>query len=179
VAEPEELETRVIVRNETARLRATIWGEGHSVGEPDGVTPLVELPSSGHNFAPWDVEGALLRRETWCRTRRYVVNGVPVLLASSYVPLGLAEGTRIVQEDTGPGGTYARLADAGHAPVRFRQDLTAKTVEEAQARALIEDLSAPVLVAIRTAYDAEDAPVECSELIYDPTQITVRFEFPA
>lgn len=169
----------MIIRNETVRLSATVWGEGVSVWEPDGVTPEVELLSRGHSFAPRDVEGALMRRETWCRTRRYLINGVPVLLASSYVPLGLAEGTRIVQEDTGPGGTYARLADSGHAPVRFRQDLTAKTVEAAQAQALIEDLAAPVLVAVRTAYDAEGTPVECSELVYDPTQITVRFEFPA
>lgn len=179
MAGPQELETRVIVRNETARLRATIWGEGVSVWEPDGVRPLVELLGRDHAFAPRDVEGALMRRETWRRERRYVVGGVPVLLARSYVPLGLAEGTAIVNADTGPGGTFARLAEAGHAPARFREDLTVKTAHAANALALLEDPAAPVLVAIRTAYDAEGTPVECSELIFDPTQITVRFEYPA
>jgi GntR family transcriptional regulator len=169
----------VIIRNETVRLSATIWGAGRSVWEPDGVTPTVELISSGHVFAPRDVEGALRRRETWCRARRYLVDGRPVMLARSYVPLGLAEGTRITQPDTGPGGTYARLAEAGHPPAQFRHDLTAKTALAAAALALVEDRGAPVLVAVRTAFDADGTPVECSELIYDPAQITVRFEHDA
>lgn len=169
----------MIIRNETVRLRATVWGEGVSIWEPDGVVPTVELISSGHTFAPRDVEGALLRRETWCRSRRYSVDGVPVLLARSYVPIDLATGTAIVTADTGPGGTFARLADAGHAPVRFREDLTAKTAASAVAVDMPKDWDAPVLVAIRTAYDADGTPVECSELVFDPAQVTVRFEFPA
>jgi GntR family transcriptional regulator len=167
------------MRNENVRLRARVWGESISLCEPDGIPPLVELRSRDRAYAPCDVEGALRVRETWCRSRQYVVDGVPVLLARSYVPLDLAAGTAIVGVDTGPGGTYARLAEVGHAPTRFRENVTAKTAQEANALALFDDPAAPVLVAVRTAFDVDDTPVECLELVFDPTQVTVRFEFPA
>jgi GntR family transcriptional regulator len=169
----------VIIRNETVRLSVGIWGAGRSVWEPDGVAPAVEVDMLDTTHTPADVAEALGLGEAWCRSRRYLVDGRPVMLAASYVPLELAAGTRILEEDTGPGGTYARLADLGHAPARFRHDLTAMTSRAADALALLEDPGAPVLVAIRTAYDAAGRPVECSRLVYDPAQITVRFEHDA
>ncbi|EMF24625.1 GntR family transcriptional regulator [Streptomyces gancidicus BKS 13-15] len=54
------------------------------------------------------------------RRRRFLVDSKPVLLATSYLPLSLVAGSAITQEDTGPGGTYARLSELGHAPVHFR-----------------------------------------------------------
>lgn len=35
---------------------------------------------------------------------------IGVLLAVSYIPADIADGTRIAELDTGPGGIYARLA---------------------------------------------------------------------
>jgi len=53
------------------------------------------------------------------RSRRFVLDDKPVLISVSWLPAVIAGGTQIEQPDTGPGGTYARLAEAGHAPDRF------------------------------------------------------------
>jgi GntR family transcriptional regulator len=42
--------------------------------------------------------------------------GQPMQLATSYVPWSFAEGTQMVERDSGPGGIYSRLADVGHGP---------------------------------------------------------------
>jgi GntR family transcriptional regulator len=60
------------------------------------------------------------------RSRRYVLDGKPVLLSRSWIPAAIAAGTAIARPDTGPGGIYARLSDLGHAPARFREDLRSR-----------------------------------------------------
>lgn len=57
---------------------------------------------------------------------RFVLDGKPVLLSDSHLPAELVAGSRITQEDTGPGGTCARLAELGAAPVRFREEIRAR-----------------------------------------------------
>ncbi|MEK8141760.1 UTRA domain-containing protein [Streptomyces sp. M10(2022)] len=56
------------------------------------------------------------------RSRRYLLDGKPVLKAVSYLPAEIADGTPIAEVDTGPGGIYARLAELGHAP-KFREEI--------------------------------------------------------
>jgi GntR family transcriptional regulator len=50
------------------------------------------------------------------RRRRMYANDIPLQLAVSYLPLDIANGTALTEADTGPGGTYSRLAGLGHAP---------------------------------------------------------------
>lgn len=56
------------------------------------------------------------------RRRRFVLDGKPVLLSTFCLPAALVAGTAITRPGTGAGGTYARLAELGAAPVRFRED---------------------------------------------------------
>ncbi|TGN81638.1 UTRA domain-containing protein [Streptomyces bauhiniae] len=60
------------------------------------------------------------------RRRRFVLAGKPVLLAPSYLPMSLVAGSAITQEETGPGGTYARLAKLGYKPVHFLSRMPSK-----------------------------------------------------
>lgn len=60
------------------------------------------------------------------RPRRYLADGRPVETAISYIPAAFAEGTKIEQTDTGPGGIYARLEDAGHTLARFTEEVGAR-----------------------------------------------------
>jgi DNA-binding GntR family transcriptional regulator len=55
------------------------------------------------------------------RKRHVFASGEPVLLATSFIPWMLAERAGVTKEDTGPGGTYSRLAEIGHGPVRFTE----------------------------------------------------------
>jgi GntR family transcriptional regulator len=43
------------------------------------------------------------------RRRRYLADGQPMEVATSYLPWELVQGTKITESDTGPGGIYARL----------------------------------------------------------------------
>ncbi|GAA4548846.1 hypothetical protein GCM10023097_34070 [Streptomyces collinus] len=60
------------------------------------------------------------------RSRRFVLDDKPVLLSTSYLPADLVAGSAITQEDTGPGGTYARLAELGYKPVHFREEIRSR-----------------------------------------------------
>ena len=94
-----------------------------------GFTPRVELVDVGPVTPPDEIvkrlqldpgEQALIRR------RRMYANDEPMQLATSYIPWSLAQGTPMAQRDTGPGGIYSRLADVGHGPVRFTEDVSTR-----------------------------------------------------
>ncbi len=69
------------------------------------------------------------------RDRRYLLDGKPVLIARSYLPAEAwcADADRTARHR--PGGTYARLADFGHAPTHFREDLRARMPEPGEVSA--------------------------------------------
>lgn len=107
-----------IRRRGVPRLAREQWGEGRSVWSADvpdrelvvdEVTveeePAAEAAAEQLDIAPGDA--VIVRR------RRFVLDGKPVLLSTSYLPAALVAGSAITQPDTGAGGTYARLAELG------------------------------------------------------------------
>jgi GntR family transcriptional regulator len=68
-------------------------------------------------------------------------------------------------EDTGPGGLYSRLADVGHRPVRFTEEVALRMASEDESRFLDLPAPEPVFYLVRTAFDASDRPVEICEHI--------------
>lgn len=168
-----------IIRNETARLAAAVWGAGESVWGADGVTPTVDRLEVAQQDAPEEVAALLGVVSVVSRGRRYLVGGLPVMLAVSYVPVDLAAGTLITQRDSGPGGVYARLSEAGHGPVRFREDVWADMPVEGERDLLGLDYLVPVLRCRRVALDGGGRVVECSDMTLVSNAFRVRFEFPA
>src|SRR4051794_39847726 len=78
----------------------------------DGRSPEVEVLEVGPGKAPDDVGERLHLRanaKVLIRRRRYLADGYPMELATSYVPWKFAEGTPMMQANPGPGGIYARL----------------------------------------------------------------------
>ena len=104
-------------------------------------------------------EQALIRR------RRMYASDEPMQLATSYIPWSLAKGTQMAEPDSGPGGIYSRLADIGHGPVHFTEDVTTRLATHEEGSFLRLPTSAPVLYLVRTAFDAEGRPVEICEHI--------------
>jgi GntR family transcriptional regulator len=96
--------------------------------------------------------------------------GQPMQLATSYVPWSLAEGTQMVERDSGPGGICSRLADVGHGPVRFTP---------AEARFLRLTDPQPVFNLFRTAFDASGTPVEVCEHIMSGDRWLLTYEWAA
>src|SRR5260370_42508566 len=69
---------------------------------------------------------------TVMRKRHMYVNDVPVQLAPSYIPLAIAEGTALEQQDSGPGGIISRFAELGHAQVRVTESASVRRGPEAE-----------------------------------------------
>jgi GntR family transcriptional regulator len=114
------------------------------------------------------------------RARRFVLDGKPVLLSTSYLPSSIVAGTPIMQEDTGPGGTYARLDDLGHAPFHFREDVRARMPRPEETEALdLPTSGSPVVDIVRTAFDDEGRPVEVNEMTLDASAYILRYDFSA
>ena len=57
------------------------------------------------------------------RSRAMHGDGELLQAATSYIPIALAEGTAIMEQDPGPGGTFSVLAATGHEPVSFAETI--------------------------------------------------------
>jgi GntR family transcriptional regulator len=173
---------RPIVRDGITRLSAPARGRSVWMSEIDTRTLDIDNLDVYEGNPPARIAVLLELQDTdrvLVRGRRYVLNGKPVLLSTSWLPAALAAGTRIAEPDTGPGGTYARLRDLGHTPARFREDLTARMPEPAEVELLELPPGAPVVHIVRVVYDAGGTPVEVDEMRADASAYVFRYEFDA
>jgi len=113
------------------------------------------------------------------RSRRYLADGEPMELATSYVPWELADGTPIAQPDTGPGGIYARLEERGHVLKRFSEQVTARMPTADEIRALRLQPGVPVIRLVRVAYDTDELPVEACDTVMAADRYVLSYELPA
>jgi len=177
-------EFKPILRRGTRRLAQSGWGEGRSIWDVDlDGRPLItdrlvveELPSPVNIARALGLEAG---EPVWMRDRRYLVEGQPVMLATSHLPSSIVAGSRITEADTGPGGTYARLAELGHAPVHFREVARARTALPDEVEALALAKGATVVLIVRYAFSAGGVPVEVNEMTLDASRYLMEWEFPA
>jgi GntR family transcriptional regulator len=113
------------------------------------------------------------------RSRRYLADGRPVETAISYIPAAFAQNTKIEQVDTGPGGIYARLEDAGHILARFTEEVSARMPTPEERRALQLATGVPVLTVVRTAYDTDDVAVEVCNTVKVASAYLLEYDFSA
>lgn len=143
--------------------------------EVDNITVTRERPDS--------VVAERLRRTTdddvVVRSRRYLADGRPVETATSYIPAAFAQGTKIEQTDTGPGGIYARLEESGHTLARFTEEVGARMPTPEERRALQLPAGVPVLTVVRTAYDTNDEAVEVCDTVKVASAYLLEYDFTA
>ncbi len=113
------------------------------------------------------------------RSRRYLADDRPIETAISYLPLSIAEGTPIVEANTGPGGIYARLEEAGHELDHFVEEVTARMPTADERRRLELPDGVPVLVVVRTAYDTAGLPVEVCDTVKAAPAYVLEYDIPA
>lgn len=176
-------QTHLYRRRCPARLDESVWGAGLSVlasdvGDREVTVDELDVTTT---TAPEHIRRALVlasRERAVMRRRRYLVDGRPVQLATSYYPGRLVRGTRIANPDTGPGGVYARLADLGHTPVRFREEVRARMPRSAESSSLGLVQGTPVVQVVRTAFTVDGRPVEVNEMTLDASVYILEYEFP-
>lgn len=128
-----------------------------------GVSPRTELVHWGAVEPPADIAEVLQLDEgdeTLVRKRHMFADDKPVQIATSYIPMSVAGSVDIAMPDTGPSGMYARLAERGYGPVRFVEDIEVRSATDEEAGFLNIATGQPVFAVLRTAFDANDRPVE-------------------
>jgi GntR family transcriptional regulator len=113
------------------------------------------------------------------RRRRMLADSEPVQLATSYVPWSIAEGTQILEENSGPGGIYARIEEQGHELAEFSEDIRARPAFPEEADALGIESGMPVLLLTRVAYDTDGRPVEVCDCVMTADRWCLSYRFPA
>ncbi|MEU1872575.1 GntR family transcriptional regulator [Streptomyces sp. NPDC019793] len=177
-------EFRPLRRRGIQRLAQQQWGNGRSIWSTDIEDRSLDVDqvTVSEEAAPDNVAAVLdlAEEETVCvRRRRFVLDGKPVLLATSYLPASLVAGSAITQEDTGPGGMYARLAELGYKPVHFREEVRSRMPSQDEATQLGMSAGTPVILVCRTAFTAEGRPVEINEMTLDAASYILEYDFDA
>ncbi|HET9657500.1 MAG TPA: GntR family transcriptional regulator, partial [Kineosporiaceae bacterium] len=164
----------------TATVAAPPVRSPFPTGDPARTVSLDQVEVHPEAASPV-VAGALGLPEStpvWARSRRFLLDGKPVMLAVSYFPAALVDGTAITSEDRGPGGTYARLAELGHPPVRFTEELRARMPLRHETADLRLPTGTPVIVLCRTGFAADGRPVEFSRLTLDADAYVLEYGVP-
>lgn len=174
-------EFRLIRRTSPDRLREVVWGGGRSIWSADlGVRPHAGTTTITVEDPPRRIAHVLELNEgtpVVVRRRQFFVDDRPLQLATSYYPQPLVAGSAILDQNTGDGGAYARLAELGHKPVRFREELQTRMPREAERHALALAQGTPVILIVRTAYTADDQPVEVNEMTLDASSYLLEYKF--
>lgn len=173
-----------ITRNSPGRLSRAQWGSGKAIQDhdtgPRWRTVGVEVREL---MAPEEIAQALglePDQPALTRTRRFEVDDRPVQLATSYYAADVVRATRIAQTDTGPGGSYARLAELGHAPVRFSETVISRAPYPEEATELqLPKVGGLVFDLTRYAYTAEDRCIEVNRMILDAAAYRLEYHFTA
>lgn len=116
--------------------------------------------------------------EVFVRRRRTWIENVPTQLADSYYLLADVEGTRIMSEDTGPGGSYAQLEEQGLDLARFREEIGIRMPTPKEKRRLRLGPGIPIADMWRVAFTAE-RPVEVFRSVLSANSHVFVYEFDA
>jgi len=167
------------------RLARARWGAGEIIQDADtGTRPRAAHVVVGEVPAPAAIAEALglaVGDPVLSRERRYSVEDRPVNLSTTFLPLDIAGGTRIAYTDVGPGGTYARLAELGHAPVRFAERVTARAPrpEEVDGLDMASSVGAVVVEILQYAYTDADRCVGVTRMVLDASAYELVYNFTA
>ncbi|MFE6743884.1 GntR family transcriptional regulator [Streptomyces tubercidicus] len=172
-----------IRRRSIARLSRERWGSGATIFSADDSRDLtVDASVLGDDIeAPAPIATVLQLPDGrgFARRRRFIVEGRPVLLSTSYLPQEIVRGSAITEADTGPGGTYARLAELGYEPTHFREEIRVRRPSAEDAEGLGVSIETPVIKVCRTAYTAGGRAVEVNDMTLDSQAYILEYDFDA
>ncbi|MEV7089529.1 GntR family transcriptional regulator [Streptomyces sp. NPDC093085] len=175
---------RPVRRRGVQRLSGEVWGGGRSVWAVDAGDRelVVDRVRVGEEVAPERIARVLgieAGGAVCVRERRFVLDGKPVLLATSFLPSALVAGSAVTREDTGPGGIYARLGELGAGPVRFREEIRSRMPSQEETELLSLSAGTPVVLVCRTAFAEGERAVEVNEMVLDSASYVLEYDFDA
>lgn len=177
-------DARPVVRSTRSRLstaeraagRGTFTSDCHEAGmEPHVSTEVFTAPANEDVAAALGLEPG---DEVCVRDRVMRGDDTVLQLATSYLPRTVTVGTAIEQEDTGPGGTYARLEEAGYELTDYTERVSIGRAEPGEARTMAINPGEPVHRITRTARSG-DTVVEINRITLPGGRYELVYELPA
>jgi DNA-binding GntR family transcriptional regulator len=158
------------IRQRTTRSRLVFRDElGYYFDRPAQGWRAIRPPSVSRGPVPHDI-AVLLGLEAGAeviirdRVMGDPATGQATQLATSYLPAALADELPVLAgPDTGPGGIYDRLEDAGHGPIRWTESITSRMPGPAEARLLRLPPGVPLLRILRLAADTVGRALEVND----------------
>ncbi len=147
-----------------------------------GKTPRVEVTSIEQVTPPFDVaerlkaspeEPSVLRR---CNT--YYADNEPLQVVTTYLHWSDAEGTPLLQPETGPGGIFSRLEERGHTMTSGQEEVIARMASHDEAQTLDLPPGVPVLDVLHTSLDQDGEPFEVSRFVHRADRAGLVYNFP-
>jgi GntR family transcriptional regulator len=99
----------------------------------------------------------------------------PWSLVASYYPMDIASGTPLEQAGSMEQSASLVLAELGHRPAGYRDDIYARMPDPTEAEFFQLGSPVPVMVVRRTAYDAA-RPIRLTMYVYRADQVRLRHE---
>ncbi len=99
----------------------------------------------------------------------------PWSVVASYYPMDIASGTPLEQAGQTEKSASLVLADLGHRPVGYRDDIYARMPDPAESDFFRLASAVPLTVVSRTAYDAS-RPIRLTLYVYCADQVRLRLE---
>jgi GntR family transcriptional regulator len=174
-----------IIRLSRARLsrEARSKNEGAFLADAkaQGFTPSTSVRIQ---FEPADERVAELLEiepgaEVTVRDRVMRANGLVVQLAVSRLPREFTRGTVIEEVNTGTGGAYARLEEAGHRIGTFFEDVGGRMPTTEERTQLQLPPGTPVLTVTRVAYREDGVPLEINDMVLPADRYRLGYEWAA
>lgn len=131
---------------------------------PDAASPIV---AGALGLAPGNA--------VWVRSLRFSLDGKTVMVAVSYLPADIVDGSPITEQDPGPGGVAARLAELGHPPARITEELRARMPMRYEATDLKLPPGTAVIVLCRTTLDPAGRPIEFTKMTMDAEAYVLEY----
>lgn len=172
-----------IVRESPGRVTKKQWGSGKAIQDKDteqrwrDVDARVdEVPAPAFVAEAFgiDADSPVVRR-----FRVFEVDGRRVQLAESHIPVDLARGTAIVYHDTGPGGTFGRLADQGWGPDEFTERIVGRPPLPDEAELLRLPRSKSMVLEITRFARSKGRCVDVTRMVLDTEAYEVVYNFSA
>lgn len=168
-------------RNPAERLSRRNWDAGQAVWESDDgdrstreVVSSLQVDVPAHLVASFDLPVGC---QVWEHRVRHYIDGRLVQYATSYLPVDLVGEAGASVPGADVRGVFALLKDAGHAPVRVREELRARLPIADETDVLGVTTQTPIVLVAQTAFDAAGRPVGITELLLDSGSYLMQYEF--
>lgn len=167
------------------RYARSRWRQGTAIHDAEagsqGLSVQQIYRELGETPAPQSVAEAFGVEEgapVWVRRRTTIVADRPHQLADSYYPLDLALGTPLTREDSGPGGGFARLDEAGDPLAEISEEWSARMPTSPESVALHLPGGTPVIDLTRIVYDTKGRAVEIMLAVIAADTVRMSYRFP-